>query len=165
MADLLLDIRKRLRLDTKTGQMFWTSPSKYHPDLLGKEAGSLCSTTHGKQYWVIQIDGIKYKRGRLVFFVANGRMPSPCIDHANGNSLDDRPSNLREATVMQNSWNHKSRKKRLRLPMGVRRYKSGNFGARISFRGVQIHLGSYASADVAEKVYQLKRKELYGQFA
>lgn len=158
-------MEQRLKLNIKTGKLFWIKPPKYHPDLIGKEAGYLQRGRANKNYWVVQVDGKKYKRGHLVYFLTHGEWAKPCLDHINGDSLDDRPENLRKATVMQNAWNHKSRKRRIDLPMGVRVNCSGKFSARISHQGKQIHLGVFDTPQDASNIYQLKRKELYGQFA
>jgi hypothetical protein len=153
-----------LRLDHETGKLFWIKPPKKHPDLIGKEAGCLAKSNK-KNYYVVQVNGKKYKRGHIVFYLVNGFWAKPCIDHINGDSTDDRPCNLRQATFTENAWNHKKRARRIELPMGVRSLASGKFEARISYCGKQIHLGSFQSPDEASAVYQSKRKELYGQFA
>jgi len=151
--------------DLMEGKLYWKQPSKYHKDLTNKEAGVRQASRGGKFYWVIQIDGVKYRRGRLIFFIIYGRLPYPCLDHINGNSLDDRMANIREATVMQNCWNHKAYNRRIKLPLGVRNVKSGNYEARISCNGKQIHLGCYPTPKEAHAVYMEKRKELYANFS
>jgi hypothetical protein len=154
------------RFDLEEGHIYWVNPPKYHKDLIGKEAGNKQPGTTGKTYWVVQIDGKKYRRGRLLFYCKYGRFPFPCLDHINGNSLDDRISNIREATIIQNAWNHKHRKRTLKLPMGVRIInKSGNYEARISCNKKQYHLGSYKTPEEAQQVYLKKRKELYADFS
>jgi len=152
-------------LDKATGKLFWKNVSKYHIGLTGKEAGGPCESRNKKSYWVVSVNGKKYKRGRIVFYMVNGFWPSPCIDHINGQSLDDRPQNLRQATLTENAWNHKTRKRRINLPMGVRSLASGKYQARISYKGKQIHLGAYSSPQEAADVYMKERKSLYGQFA
>ena len=155
----------KLQFDCATGKLYWLKPPKKHPDLIGQEAGCVVSNRANKKYWIVQIDGKKYKRSHIVFYFVNGFWPSPCIDHINGDSLDDRPCNLRQATFTENAWNHKTKARRIKLPMGVRSLASGKFQARISYFGKQIHLGAFQSPDEASAVYQSKRKELYGQFA
>lgn len=159
------EILELLSFNKVTGEFFWVKPSKHHNDLIGKLAGNPQPTKRNKSYWVIQINGKKYKRGHLVYFLTHGEWPKPCLDHINGNSLDDRPENLRKATIMENAWNHKFRKRRIELPMGVRSNCSGSFSARISYKGKQIHLGAFDNPEDASNIYQQKRKELYGQFA
>lgn len=42
---------------------------------------------------------------RLAWFYVHGRWPTSDLDHINGNPLDNRICNLREATRSQNNWN------------------------------------------------------------
>ena len=158
-------VLERLRFNKETGEFFWIKPSKYHLDLLGKIAGGARNSRRNKKYWVIKLNGKTYKRGRLVYLVTHGKWPEPCVDHINGNSLDDRPENLRQATIMENSWNHKCRKRKLSLPMGVRTNPTGTYSARIAVNKKQIHLGYFKTIEEAQSVYQAARKEMYGQFA
>lgn len=154
-------------IDLEVGRFVWRKPPKCHPRMLGKEAGGPRPNSHNdKIYWVIRIGGTGYKRGRLVFFAANGRWPAPCLDHINGDSLDDRLANVREATITENAQNHKRRARRIALPMGVRLIAgSGNYQARISFNGKQHHLGAFATPAEAHAEYLAKRKEFYREFA
>jgi hypothetical protein len=147
------------------GKFVWKNASKHHKSLNGKEAGCPSKNQSGKIYWNIKINNKRYKRGRLMFLYVYGEFPNPCVDHINGNSLDDRIENLREATVIENAWNHKKRKRIIDLPMGVRNMANGKFQARISYKGKQLHLGVFDTPNEAKAVYEKKRKELYGKFA
>lgn len=152
--------------DLLNGRLYWRRPSKYHAEKTGTEAGCSRYSRHGKHYWIIKLDGRARHRSHLIYCIVHGRFPEPCADHINGDSLDDRPCNLREATVTQNAWNHKTRKRRISLPMGVRvSAASGRYVARISCHGRQIHLGAYDTPEEAQQVYLAKRKELFGEFA
>ena len=157
-------LHKTFTIDVEQGKFFWKNVSKHHKNLNGFEAG-YAQKTHSKVYWVISINGKKHKRSRLMFLYVNDRFPSPCVDHINGNSLDDKIQNLREASLLENAWNHKKRKRRIDLPMGVRSMANGKFQARISCQGKQLHLGVFDNPEEAKQMYELKRKELYGQFA
>ena len=151
--------------DLEAGKVYWKSPPKTHPRMQDKEAGTLRPSANGKIYCSIHVDKRAIKRGRLIFFIVNGFWPRPCVDHINGDSTDDRPTNLRQATVTQNSWNHKKRAKLSNLPMGVRSVKSGRFQARIAVNNKMIHLGTFETPGEASDFYQAKRKEFYGEFA
>jgi hypothetical protein len=151
-------------IDLDQGKFFWKNVSKYHNTLNGLEAGN-AQKTHSKVYWVISLNGKKHKRSRLMFLYVNDRFPTPCVDHINGNSLDDRIQNLREASLLENAWNHKMRKRQIDLPMGVRSMANGKFQARIGYQGKQLHLGVFETPDEAKTIYETKRKELYGKFA
>lgn len=164
-ADLTQDrLMQILRYEANTGLFTWICPPKYHPRLAGEIAGQKISGRSGKGYWHIQIDGRKWKRSRLAFLYMTGRMPSECIDHINGDSLDDRWENLREATITQNAWNHKSRKKKSHMPMGVRT-QNGKYVARIAVNKKQITIGTFLTQEAAAAAYQSAREKYYGEFA
>ena len=86
------------------------------------------------------------------------------IDHINGNSLDDRAINLREATITQNAWNHKGRSKSSGLPMGIRKLGE-KYQARIAVNKKTIYLGMHATAEAALSVYLQARRTHFGEFA
>jgi hypothetical protein len=153
-----------LKVDITNGRLFWIRPPKNHSELCGKEAGCERISHSGKSYWIIKVDGRPYRRGHLVYLAQYGRHPKPQLDHKDGNSLNDSISNLRKATVFQNSWNHKRRRKSSPLPMGVK--ASGKkFIARIAYKYRQIHLGSFNTIDDAHRSYLTARKEMFGEFA
>jgi hypothetical protein len=147
------------------GKFVWKNVSKHHSRLNGQEAGCPSANLKGKFYWNIKINNKRYKRGRLMFLYVYGKFPNPCVDHINGNSLDDKIENLREATVIENAWNHHKRKRTIDLPMGVRNTANGKFQARIGYKGKQLHLGLFDTPSEAKAIYEIKRKELYGKFA
>ncbi len=165
MSEEIERMRGLFEIDLDNGHLFWRAPPSNHTRLLGVEAGTARPTHNGKSYWVIKIDGRAHKRSRLIFAFAHGHYPYPCVDHINGDSLDDRIENLREASVLQNAWNHKKRSRRIPLPMGVRLTAAGRFQARISYYGRQYHLGAFNTVDEAVAAYTLKRQEFYREFA
>lgn len=158
------EIFSKLSVDTETGRVTWIKAPRTHPRMQGQEAGSMRPTQAGKFYCVIKIRKIAVKRGHIVFLAKHGHWPSPCLDHINGDSTDDRSCNLREATVQQNAMNHKKRAKRSALPMGIR-ILGGRFQARIGFNKKQIHLGCFDTLEEARQVYLSQRKELFGEYA
>lgn len=157
-------VLEMLRFEPETGRFFWRSAPRCHSELHGQEAGFANLGRGGKSYWVIKINGRKYKRSHLVFLVRHGRFPFPCADHRDGNSLNDRPENIREVTVQQNAMNHRKRAKRSQLPMGVKALGS-RFQARIAHKKRQICIGSFATAEEARAAYLIKCKELFGEYA
>lgn len=157
-------LRGILHYEKKTGIMTWVFPPKNHPRMLGKNAGST-RTGKGKSYIWIKVDRVAYSLSRLAFLWVTGEWPKEQIDHKNGNSLDNRWKNLRAATQVQNSWNHKKRARRINLPMGVKQLASGRFQARIAKNKVMHTIGSFDSPLQAKRAYEKKRKEFYGEFA
>ena len=156
-----------LRVDTTSGKCYWEVPPRYHPELRGTEAGSIRKGSRRPQekgYCFIKIGGKPFKRAYLVFAIANGRFPSEQIDHSNGDSTDDRASNLREATLTQNIWNQRTHRKRSPLPRGVRKTVNGKFEVRLRKNGQTTHRRFTECAE-AEKFYLALRSEAFGEYS
>lgn len=159
-------LKTRINVDVEAGRVYWIDATKFHASLNGMEAGSpRTNSRHDKNYWYVKLDSKALKRSHLVFLFLNGRWPDLQIDHINGDSLDDRASNLREATATQNAWNHKTRRKRSTTPMGVRLLRSGKYQARIAVNKQQIVIGLFETPDMAAQAYQQKRKEFFNEYA
>lgn len=150
-------------VDLERGLVFWKNVSIHHKRLNGREAGS--SRFNGKNYWVIKVDKMAYRRAQIILAVSTGRWPDQCVDHINGDSLDDRAANLRHASVAQNALNHKTRRKSADTAMGVRKTSNGRYQARIAFMKKQIALGVFDTEHQASLAYQAARKELFREFA
>lgn len=154
-------------LDAETGLLWWRNPPSNRAGMRGKLAGYLLvGKGKNKSYWQIRFDGKTYRRGRVVFYMTHGRWPEPAVDHANGNSLDDRPVNLRECTLSQNAANSKGRTRaRSDLPKGVYNPRPGRFMARLTQSGTTRSLGTYSTVESALEVYLAAKKEAFGDFA
>lgn len=159
------EIAERLDVDLETGRCVWIDATKYHARLNGTEAGSPRKSRRGKYYWHIKINGIPYKRAQIVLMVKTNIWPDDMVDHEDGDSLNDRASNLRHATGLQNAWNHKSRAKKSPLPMGIRKTRLGKYQARIAVNKKSISLGVFKTVDEAVVAYQAARKEYFNDFA
>ena len=84
-------------------------------------------------------------------------------DHRNGDGLDNRSSNLREATPSQNMWNR-------RRASGASGFKGvskrgRNWRARIKVCDKEVYLGMYAVQEDAARAYDMAARELHGEFA
>jgi hypothetical protein len=73
------------------------------------EAGWVDGSITGGTYLKVSISGENYKAHRVIWLIVNGKWPENLIDHINGNSLDNRIENLREADHALNSSNQKKR--------------------------------------------------------
>lgn len=101
-------IREVLDYDPGTGAFIW----KHRPDcsntrntrFAGKAAGSIAIYS-GKEYLTIRIDGVLYLAHRLAWVYVHGVWPTMTIDHQDGNGLNNRIDNLREATQQQQRLN------------------------------------------------------------
>lgn len=110
-------LRQLLRLDVETGRLYWRERpvefcknSAYAARWNTKNAGKEAFT--GVDALGYQRGGIlsrKYLAHRVVFALANGRWPVGPVDHRDGNPGNNRPENLREATIQQNNQNTSGR--------------------------------------------------------
>ena len=87
-------------------------------------------------------------------------------DHRNGDGLDNRRSNLRDATAGENSRNTRVHLDSASGLKGVSWYKrSRKWRAHIHVGTKQQHLGYFATAEEAAHAYDDAARELHGEYA
>lgn len=87
-------------------------------------------------------------------------------DHLDGDGLNNRRANLREATSNQNMHNRRLNKDNLSGFKGVSWHKRDGFWqAGIRADGRSKNLGYYATAEEAARAYDAAARELHGDFA
>lgn len=121
-----------------------------------------CIGSHGYRH--IGLNGKKVLLHRLI---ATAFIPNPeskkCVDHADGDKLNNSVDNLRWATVAENNRNSGAHPKKSSLPRGV--YQRGKrFEAQIRCERKQHYLGSYETPEEASEMYEAKAQELFGEF-
>lgn len=91
----------------------------------------------------------------------------PCVDHVNGNKLDNRRCNLRIASSNQNYWNRRKPGSQASSKLkGVTWHaQCGKWQAAISINGRSRYLGLFSSENDAHAAYATAAKQLHGQFA
>ncbi len=85
------------------------------------------------------------------------------VDHADGNSLNNRRSNLRPATVSQNAQNRGTSARNTSGYKGVHRSR-GKWRARIVIDGASRCLGRHDTPEAAHAAYCKASAELHGEF-
>lgn len=88
-----------------------------------------------------------------------------CVDHINGNRLDNRKANLRICTKAQNQCHSKLSITNKTGFRGVVLHKSGKWRARISVKNKTKNLGYYQDKINAAKAYNDAAQMYYGEFA
>ena len=147
-------VKDRLQYDKNTGLFVWAYKNKMHPRLHGKKAGTI-----REGYLVIKINGSAFRGHRIAWFIMTGEQPE-MIDHINGNKSDNRFSNLRACSYLQNTQNHSRKYNGSGLPVGVRKMK-GIYVARITANKVVHYLGTFRSINEASKAYSDARSILH----
>lgn len=83
-----------------------------------------------------------------------------CIDHINGNSLDNRKLNLRICSFRENSRNVKKQSFK-----GITKTKNGKYQVQIQHNGRHIVIGVFSVESEAARVYDFAAAMLFGEFA
>lgn len=154
------ELLKLLHYSPETGVFTWKIHvnSRARP---GWVAGSLV----GEGYWRIKVGNRSTLAHRLAWFYVNGTWPDRAIDHIDANKLNNRISNLRLASVKQNSANRKIGKNNSSGFKGIQARPNGRWRASYESDGKWYSLGSYGSREEASDAYMASLKERHGEFA
>jgi hypothetical protein len=88
------------------------------------------------------------------------------VDHINGDGLDNRRSNLRQATQATNNRNQAIGVRNNSGYKGVCWHKrAGKWCAQVSVGGRRIYLGLFVDPTEAARVYDAAAREVHGEFA
>lgn len=156
-------LRRRLLYEPETGILRWADrphTNGWNP----KMAGAVAGTRNGKGYIQIKMDGVIYLAHRIIWKLVTGCDPGDRVDHWNGTGIDNRWTNLREATPQQNQANMRRHKTNRSGFKGVALHK-GKFCSQICIDGKRTYLGRFASAEEANAAYYKAALAHFGEFA
>jgi hypothetical protein len=157
-----------LRYDPESGKLFWRVDRRRVK--AGDEAGSIAASKSGGTLpycrLEVGIDGTVYRAHRVIWLLVTGSLPSECIDHKDGDPLNNRWENLRTATQCQNMRNMTRNSRNTSGAKGVSWSKpAGKWRARIRINGVETHLGVYSNIEDAREAYAKAAYDYYGPYA
>lgn len=170
-------LREMLSVDEATGILTWLArPQSHFTSTRGQSVfnarfvGQACGSPEGNGYLQCRITLLGkcrlYKAHRIVWALVHGVWPVDQIDHRNCDRTDNRPSNLREATNTENQLNRPVSRISSTGVKGVRfDARRGLFLARINLRGVETHLGRFATLEEASEVRRDAAERIHGEFA
>jgi len=152
-------LKSVLSYDKKTGVFRWKKPPSNRVCV-----GDIAGYFDGKKHRIISIDGHKYPAHRLAIFYVTGVMPTLPVDHINGDGLDNRFANLREATPAVNAQNIRGPSKNNKVGLlGVYLCNQTNrYRSSIRANGMTIRLGRFDTPEAAHHAY-LEAKRKYHQ--
>lgn len=142
----------------------------YYEEATGKPFSSrkgklreLTNKTH-KGYYRLKLNGVMTYWHRIVYeaFVEPLKA-GEFIDHIDGDTLNNRLSNLRKCTKSDNSRNQKKTRGSSKYK-GVYLYKSGIWRATIQLEK-KTHLGYFEDEREAAQAYDRAAEEAFGEFA
>jgi hypothetical protein len=152
-----------LHYDPITGHLTWKVKPKYRPTNVGDRAGAV----GWKGYRFVKVDGVKYSEHRLIIFWMTGKWPPEQTDHHDEDKASNKWVNIRPADGSQNQANRSLTKRNTTGYKGVtgRQFAGAyKYIAQISHRGVNTHLGVFATAELAHAAYCEAAQRLHKEF-
>lgn len=166
-------LRKLLRYDPDTGNLFWRNRDASFFETGKQTAMHNCAAWNGRYanteaFTSIRNDGYKhgqifnktYKAHRIAWALYHGAWPKECIDHINGNPMDNRIKNLRDVSKSKNQRNAAMSSNNTSGVCGVNWDKRDNkWVARIALGNNRKRLGSFESiqdAAAARKIAEIE---------
>lgn len=148
-------------VDINTGLVVWRKLIPHSSKNIGDSAGTLLKSG----YTQITFDKKRYRRHRIVFYVAKGYLPK-IVDHIDGVDAGDMIDNLQEVNASENQQKRKHMKNNTSGYRGVSFIKSRNkYMAQIKIDGKSKNLGYFDCAKLAALRYNEYAKEYFGSFA
>lgn len=149
----ITELRAIFTLDAESGILYRNST--------GRPASVKWKRDWGKlRGWVVVKDRREVAVHRVIWAMHTGEWPDQTIDHIDGDTKNNRVSNLRHVSVAVNSRNTKLYDNNTSGYIGVTSTASGKWQARIHYNGRRICLGTFTTPEEAYEVYKKKAAEL-----
>jgi hypothetical protein len=147
----------------KNGELFWKTPKRgVNKNVDGDYP---VGWNNGFGYKCLSINNKKYYTHQIVFLMQHGYIPK-LIDHIDGNGMNNKIENLREADKAKNACNSKIRCDNTSGHRGVVWHKNAKkWGVRLNINKKTKHIGLYDDFELACLVSDEARNLYYGSFA
>ena len=167
------ELRQLLRYEPDTGNLFWRTRCDGMFLGRGKPASQLCAGwntryagsralghKNNRGYFSGNICGVPVLAHRAIWAMVRGEWPE-FIDHINGDRADNRLSNLRSVSRVDNNRNRRLNRNNTTGSAGVKRLENGRWTARIRVDGRSYWLGTFDTKTEAAEVRYAAQKQ-YG---
>jgi hypothetical protein len=135
--------------------------------LVCRKTNEIAGSARKSGHRYVCIDGVHYGVHRLIYMLAYGVDPGDkMVDHIDRDATNNRPSNLRLATLLQNTCNvDGARSDSSTGARGVRwREKDRFWYVTVGVGGKKIHVGCFKSKDEAIAASKAARERHFGEF-
>lgn len=130
-----------------------------------RASGQEACAKEAKGYIRISIGKRRLKAHAVAWAMFYGQWPELQVDHINRDPSDNRISNLRLATNLQNCANKRIYRNNTSGAKGVSQRSSGRWQAYIKVNYRRIHLGTFDTKEEARAAYQKAAHSAFGEFA
>jgi hypothetical protein len=153
-----------------TGEVFWKVRPLHH--FKNSHAMNIWNSQQSNKkidcikfgYIVVKINYVIYQLHRIIWKLNTGNEPKELIDHKDGNKLNNRIENLREASQSECKLNNVVRKNNQVGIKGLHIVR-GKYRTTISHNGKQYNLGCFDTIEEASKVHQEASLKYHGEFS
>lgn len=147
MDELHKQLMEYLYYDPETGLFIWLKQKSNRI-----KVGSIAGSKNKKGYIRIKFHNVFYLAHRLAWFYVYNQFPTKDLDHVNRNKEDNRLSNLREASKIENNHNKDSK--------GYCFHKAtSKWMAKITTNNIAVYLGLFKTKKEAREAYLKAKRE------
>jgi hypothetical protein len=152
-------LREIMNYSPDSGVFTWKERKK------GRRFHKAVGSPNAGGYLCVLIDYKSYRLNRLAWFYMTGQWPQEEVDHKNGDRIDNRWKNLREASRLMNLENQrKARSDNSCGKLGVSKRRGNRvkpWQATIQTCKRQIHLGYFATSEEAHQAYIKAKRQVH----
>lgn len=137
------------------GDFLWIKKQHGRGCNVGEVAGTINNRVH-TPYRVITLKQKKFYAHRLIWILHNGEIPSGmCIDHIDGNGLNNKIENLRLVSLSENQRNRRINRNNRTGEIGIFHHKNG-----FSVTAAEKYIGWFKSLSEAVKARNESHKKM-----
>ncbi|TIM70997.1 MAG: hypothetical protein E5Y58_13770 [Mesorhizobium sp.] len=141
----------------ENGRTQWAKVSREDYEQVSQYSWSVLRSSPLRAYASGVLEGRRVLMHRLV----RNAPPNLMVDHANGDTLDNRRLNLRLATPKENARNSRRHRDGVSGFKGVSKGLNGKWAAKINNQ----FIGQYVTAEIAAVVYNDEARRRFGEWA